>query len=227
MNKSNWILNPSDFAFLWEECKRCYYLKFVSGFKRPSPPMAKIFNVIDSRMKDHFANKNTAQVLPFLPKGIVDPGGNWVQSIPLTVPGHSSTCVIRGKLDTVVRFDDGTFAVIDFKTAQAKAEHIPLYARQLQSYAIALENAAPGNLALKPVRKLGLVIFEPDRFSADINNQAALSGSMAWVEIPRDDKSFFKFLSEVLDVLEQPEPPGGAAACEWCLYRDTSRRTKL
>lgn len=226
MSKQNWILSPSDFAFLWEECKRCFYLKFVSGFKRPSPPMAKIFNVIDNRMKDHFGNKNTTNVLPFLPKGIVDPGGNWVQSIPLPVPGHSSTCVIRGKLDTVVRFDDGTFAVIDFKTSQAKAEHIPLYGRQLNAYAIAVENAAPGNLALKPVRRLGLVVFEPDHFAAR-NNQASLSGSVTWVETPRDEKAFFKFLAEVLELLEQVEPPGGSAACEWCLYRDTSRRTKL
>ena len=55
MNRqSNWILNPSDFAFLWEECKRCFYLKIVSGFRRPGGPMPKIFNIIDEQMKTHF-----------------------------------------------------------------------------------------------------------------------------------------------------------------------------
>jgi hypothetical protein len=37
----------------------------------------------------------------------------------------------------------------------------------------------------------------------------------------------FGFLAEVLSVLERPEPPGGAPLCDWCVYRDASRRTGL
>jgi hypothetical protein len=44
MPGKNWTLSPSDFAFLWEECKRCFYLKIVSGFRRPGGPMPKILN---------------------------------------------------------------------------------------------------------------------------------------------------------------------------------------
>ena len=33
-------LSPSDFAFLWEQCKRCFYLKVVHGIRQPSMPMA-------------------------------------------------------------------------------------------------------------------------------------------------------------------------------------------
>jgi hypothetical protein len=47
----NWKLSPSDFAFLWEECQRCFYLKVVRQFYRPWSPMPKIFTKIDGIMK--------------------------------------------------------------------------------------------------------------------------------------------------------------------------------
>jgi len=37
--KMNYRLSPSDFAFLYEGCKRCYYLKVVHGISQPSIPL--------------------------------------------------------------------------------------------------------------------------------------------------------------------------------------------
>jgi hypothetical protein len=227
MPDKNWTLSPSDFAFLWEECKRCFYLKIVSDFRRPGGPMPKIFNVIDGQMKFHFSGKRTSDVLPALPNGILDPCGSWVQSTPLAIPRYASTCVIRGKLDSVVRFDDGTYAVIDFKTSAIKPENASLYGRQLHAYALALENAAPGKFALKPITRLGLVVFEPQSFSGSHDTPASLTGELGWIEAPRNDAAFLDFLGEVVDVLEQSNAPAASPACEWCQYRDASRRNGL
>lgn len=57
MNNRNWKLSSSDFAFHWEECKRCFYLKIVKGFQRPRPTMPKIFNMIGSEMKKCFSGQ--------------------------------------------------------------------------------------------------------------------------------------------------------------------------
>lgn len=227
MNAHNWKLSPSDFAFLWEECKRCFYLKVVSGFQRPRPTMPKIFMIIDSQMKSFYSGKRTGDIVSGMPSGVVEYGEKWVQSQPLQVSGTSSSCFIRGKFDTVVRFDGGTYGVIDFKTSGRKAEHVPLYGRQLHAYAQALENPAPGKFALAPITKLGLLVYEPNSYSQVKCGDATLAGSLSWIEVPRDDGSFMEFLSEVLSILEMPEPPGGSPRCEWCQYRDTSRRTKL
>jgi PD-(D/E)XK nuclease superfamily len=220
-------LSPSDFAFLWEECKRCFYLKVVSGFQRPRPIMPKIFNNIDSQMKQFFAGKRTRDVLTALPEGIVQFGDKWVESVPLSVGSHKSQFFVRGKLDTVLRLDDGAYAVIDFKTSERKSEHIPLYARQLNAYAISLENAPNGRLRLKPVTHLGLVVYEPESFRGQPKGSASLEGSVTWIEIPRDDAALYRFMDEMLGVLELAAPPGGAPGCEWCIYRDASRRTGL
>jgi hypothetical protein len=223
----NWILNPSDFAFLWEECKRCFYLKVVSNFRRPRSLMPRIFTIIDAQMKEHYAGKRTSGAMPYLPPGVIDSSASWVQSVPLPVTGHTSTCTIRGKLDTVVRFDEGAYGVIDFKTSGTRSQHVPFYGRQLHAYAFALENAASGNLSLSPVSKLGLIVFEPDAFSNGIDRPGSLTGSVNWIEIIRDDSGFVAFLKEVLDFLELPNPPAASPSCEWCQYREASRRTGL
>jgi len=81
MNNHNWKLSPSDFAFLWEECKRCFYIKVADGFQRPRPPIPKIFTRIASEMPKFFANKRTESLLNILPKGVVE-----LTCPPKTVP---------------------------------------------------------------------------------------------------------------------------------------------
>ena len=75
---TNWKLSPSDLTFLWEECKRCFYLKVVREISRPFI-MPKIFNKIDSIMNQYFFGKNTTEINPVLPPGTVL-SGNWVGS---------------------------------------------------------------------------------------------------------------------------------------------------
>ena len=174
----NWKLSPSDFAFLWEECRRCFYLKVVSDFKRPSTPMPKIFTTIDQLMKQRFAGRRTEEVVSGLPGGVFEYSEHWVESRAVAIPGNTSSCFIRGKFDTVARFADGGFGVGDFKTSARNSEHIPLYARQLHAYACALEQAAPGRLALSPVRCLGLLVYEPSVFEHQPGGNCSLSGSL-------------------------------------------------
>ena len=224
MEQKCWKLAPSDFAFLWEDCKRCFYLKVVHGFRRPSSPMPKIFTRIDMQMKLCFGGRRTEDVLPGLPGGLLEFSEKWVTSIPLVIPGRASGCFVRGKFDTVIRFDDGTFGVVDFKTCDRNDHHIPLYARQLHAYAFALELAAAGSLCLKPVSRLGLLVFEPTAFSKDGNGSCYLGGGLKWIEIPRTDGAFKQFLAEVLDLLESTTVPSPNPDCGWCHYQGASRQ---
>jgi hypothetical protein len=221
-------LSPSDFAFLWEECQRCFYLKVVKGFRRPSSPMPKIFTNIDLQMKQCFGGKCTTQVVPALPKGVFEYSEKWVQSMPITVPGHKARCVVRGKFDNAIKFDDGTYGINDCKTSTRNEEHISVYSRQLHAYAYAVENPAPDYISLKPVSGFGLLVFEPGIFvHREATGRSGLAGDMSWIEIARDEPAFLRFLGEVLEVLEQPDIRGGSPGCKWCIYRDACRRTGL
>ena len=220
-------LSPSDLTFLWDECPRCFYLKVKLGHNRPRTPMPGIFTKIDALMKGYFQSKTTSDIYGGLPAGVVKFGEKWVQSQPISYPNHLDQCYIRGKFDTVVEFDDGSFGIVDFKTSEPKAHHVAFYGRQLHAYAYALESPAPGKLALRPISRLGLLVVEPNQMLKTQQGHIAYVGEVTWQEIPRDDISFMAFLDKVMSVLEQPMPPPAASECKWCEYRAAARQHGL
>jgi len=227
MTTPTYKLSPSDLTFLWDECKRCFYLKVVHKFARPAVPFPSIFNKIDSLMKKYYQGKHTDKITPELPSGIILPDNAWVQSQPIPLPGHLAQCYLTGKFDTVVQFDDGTFGVIDFKTSTPQAAHVAFYSRQLRAYAYALEHPAPGKYSLSPISRLGLLVVEPNAIQEAPNDHVAYLGKVTWMEIPVDEATFLAFLDEVLTVLELPEPPEASEDCAWCQYRAAARHNGL
>jgi hypothetical protein len=227
MTTRTWILSPSDFSFLWEECKCCFYLKIVKGFKRPRPIMPKIFTVIDTEMKKWFMGRSTESFAPALPKGVVEHDEKWVESKPRRPEGFSSSYVLRGKFDSVVMFDDRSYAVIDFKTTEPRPEYVRRYSRQLHAYAQALEDPSAGSFGLAPVSRLGLLFFRPSAFSNNEAGNAALTGDLRWIEITRDNEDFAQFMAEVLSVLELTSPPEPTPSCEWCSYQIAARKATV
>jgi len=213
-------LSPSDLTFLWDECQRCFYLKVVHDFRRPATPFPGIFSQIDSLMKDFYLNKPTQAMHPSLPSGTIFAAGKWVESASIRLPGLEVECFIKGIFDTVLKFEDGSYAVVDFKTTVPGEDHLPFYARQLQAYAYALEHAAPTQLSLKPISLLGLLCFDPQLMDMDEQGRLTYRGPAVWQPIPMDEGAFLEFISQVLQVLALPEPPPPAEKCEFCKYRE-------
>ena len=110
------------------------------------------------------------------------------------------------------------FAVLDFKTGSPSEEKSEMYARQLQAYAVALENPAEGELKLSPVSKLGLLYFIPDKCEQLDMTRQNLEGKLAWIPIERNDSDFMKFLQEVVCLLDGPLPDPQPNDCDWCSY---------
>jgi hypothetical protein len=217
-------LAPSDFAFLWNECPRCFYRKVLHKDPRPRSPFPKVFGTIDRAMKAFYLGRPTEVVAPGMPAGVIEHTDRWVRSVGLTLPGGSVVSEIRGSLDALVHCDDDTLAVVDFKTAEPNADHAATYSRQLHAYALALEQPCSGPAAT--VSALGLLCFLPDVFGGgdlpDVfggGDMASLTGQVEWFAIERDDQSFFRFLIEVASVLEEEEPPPASPTCMWCRWR--------
>jgi hypothetical protein len=219
-------LQVSDLVSLWDECRRCFYLDVVSGFPRPRPAVSSVVNVLHEQVKAGLDGRRTDAISPQLPAGVLECGTKVVDSAPLDiqVPDGILRCELRGALDAMIKLDDGTFAVVDLEISDHGAVRVPVHTRRLQACAHALEHPAPGGLALGPVSRLGVLVFEPRAPSAA---PLGLAGSLHWIEITRDESAFFGFLAEALTLLDQPAAPGGAPLCPWCVYRDASRRTGL
>lgn len=215
----NFKLRPSDFAFLWEGCKRCFYLQVVHNIEQPSKPMPKIFNAIDSTMNKYFAGRKTSEISKELPPGIIEYGQKAVVSEAIKLPNHISECYISGRFDTAVKFEDGGYGVIDFKTSETNSEYLPYYSRQLHAYAYALEHPAVGKMSLSPISKLGLLCIEPTEMTK-LDGICVYQAEPVWVEFKKNEKGFISFLEEIMDVLDNSKPPQGNPECKWCNYID-------
>lgn len=215
----NYKLSPSDLTFLYEGCKHCFVLKVKHGISQPSIPLPAVFTAIATLQKDYYSEKRTEDFCPSLPPGVVRYGEQWVRSRTLDLPGCAGSCFIKGRFDIVAQFDDGSYAVLDFKTGRPSEEKTEMYARQLHAYVLALEDPAPKALGLSPVSKLGLLYFTPDGCKQVSANRQILEGEMTFMEVERNDSAFFNFLGKVVNLLDGPLPAPEPDVCDWCRYR--------
>ena len=204
-------ISPSDFAYLYEECKLCYCLKVKYGIYQPSMPMPGVFSAINTRLQGTLVGKNLQTISESLPDGEVVNQEGWVESV--VIPG--TDLYIKGKYDLLVKRPDGTFILVDLKISQPGDDKIEKYKTQLGAYKFALENPAHG----KPIKlsKLGLLIFYPDKATFE-KGDAILTFPPKWLEVPIDDGGFIKFAKEIDLLLEGPLP-AESKNCKWCKYR--------
>ena len=215
----NYKLSPSDLTFLYDGCKRCFMLKVRHGIRQPSIPIPGVFSAISYLQKEYYSDRRLEEISLGLPPGVIRFGEQWVRSGSIEPPGRASTCYINGRFDIVAALDDGTYAVIDFKTGNPSEEKAGFYGRQLHAYAYALEHPAEDQLHLTPVSALGLLYFTPDRCELTGPERQILEGSMKWLPVPRDDAAFMRFLGQVVDLLDGPLPQADLQSCPWCQYR--------
>jgi hypothetical protein len=222
---NHYKIAPSDITFLYHGCKHCFFNKVRYGISQPSIPLPGIFTIIASLQKEFFSEKRTEAFCPELPPGQVLYGEKWVQSQPISFSGTDSSCYIKGRFDIVIKLDDGTFVVGDFKTGNPNEEKSLMYGRQLHSYAYALEKPDEGALSLGPISKLGLIYFSPDKCDLASGTRQILEGSLTWIEIARNDDDFLRFLNDVVVLLDGESPPPDPDNCDWCNYRKLTGET--
>lgn len=204
-------LSPSDFAYLWEDCKHCYYQKIKNGIYLPSMPMPGVFSAINTRVQSQFVGNNLRSLANDLPDGEVITQEGWVESI--VVPG--TNVFIKGKYDLLVKNPDGTHTLVDLKISQPGEDKIEKYKTQLGAYKYALENPKQG----APIKttKLALLILYPNKVSFE-KGVVELNFPHTWMEVPIDDNGFLEFVKKVDSLLKSSLPPEGET-CAWCLYR--------
>lgn len=204
-------LSPSDFAYLWNDCKHCYYQKVKLGVVYSSPFPA-MFGKINSLLQTSIMGKNLKDIHPDLPSGIIEIQEGFMKSKP--IPGTNT--YISGRFDILTKLDDGTYAIIDFKITSPDEEKIlKKYSSQLHAYKFALENPEVGT----PIKisKMGAVSINPDEMKL-VNGKVEFTATPKYHEVVEDMDSFYKLVSEISKVLEG-ELPAESETCSLCIYR--------
>lgn len=204
-------LSPSDFAYLYEECKHCYYLKVRKGITRPQALMPGIFTAINTRLQGMLIGKDLRALSPVLPEGLVESQEGFVES--QKIPG--TEVFIKGKYDILVLQPDGTYMLVDFKLSQPSDDKVPKYQTQLQAYHYAFLHPVRGEV--KNITKMGLIIMYPNQVKFE-DGQALMTFPPKWMEIEINNDKFMEFINGVSTLLEGPTPPENPN-CNWCKYR--------
>lgn len=208
-------LSPSDFAYLYEECKLCYYLKIRLGISRPSSPFPGVFSAINTRLQGNLVGKNLQELSTSLPDGIAVSQEEYLKST--VIP--NTNVYISGKYDLLVQLPDKTYMVIDLKLSTPTGEKVAKYQSQLWSYVYALEHPAEGEA--KSITRAGLLIFYPDKVEFS-NNNASLTFPPVWLEAPIKRDEFITLIQNLSNLLEGP-PPKYNPECKWCNYREENK----
>ena len=206
-------LSPSSLNYEDRRCDRCF-AEAANGETWPQGPFPGIFAKLDSQQRRYFTDRPTADVNPSLPPGTLHNGGR-VQSAPHTIGGVDFT--IRGSMDALLRFDDGSVGVVDFKSSTASPQLGEAYRPQLAAYQWALRKPASGDP--ETVSVAGLLVFAPEEM-VDTERGRAYLVSSTWIPVEIEDGWFERFLERLVPLVESPDQAPTKSGCEWCLLRN-------
>lgn len=221
---------PSDLSFLWEQCRRCFWLK-AKGVRRPKENLPGVFRDIDSAQKSGVTVEDLKSL--GVPAVRFLEGSKVVSSVYTGANGVQ--LFLSGFTDRVVLLESGTLGVYDFKTSK-NDKASGRYFRSMHAYQHCLENPAKGEG--QEVTDLGLVVFAPTGFKMDPKTPGRAShfGVMKLEPMEIDRVKFQFEVLEALTDLVGADMPDPDPACETCnhvaevikyMERDVARRARI
>ena len=215
--KKMFNFSPSEFAFSFESCKRCFYDKKVNGIELKTffPAM---FSKFDSMQKNYYHSKSSKEISDDLEEGEIISNYNKMLKSEVLYDLKERPFTMTGKIDAYIKHKD-TFTVVDFKTTAINENKINTYATQLQSYALMMEKPKEGSLKLTPIKRLGIFCFDPSNISKANDKNCNIHMNTKWFDIPRDDGNLIKYITKIQDVLYSKEIPESGTNCGICNFR--------
>ena len=126
MKKKPYIINPSELSYI---CDHCSYLKKNYDLEDKGISVG-VTQTLDGIEKNFFLG-STSKICDTLPKGeVIDPTNDTFFS-EILKDNKNRKFRIKGKGDALIKFNDGTFGVIDYKTSKFKEKDGKSYQKEL------------------------------------------------------------------------------------------------
>ena len=195
-------LNLPDF------CPRCFWIE--RHLDKPPAIFPGIFSTLDAVTKKSthrsFAHNNTPPGWLPIDAARVEQGNIYFKS-----QVEQGAWVLVGKPDDIFRTKDGSYHIVDYKTAkitQHQDELFPLYEIQLNCYAFLAQR-----YGLEPVTKLSLIYCEPNE-ELDNDDGFKLSFRTSSMDVGLNLENIFTLLVKAREIVDQPEPPFAEGNCK-------------
>jgi hypothetical protein len=223
---NTFILSPSDFAFGFDQCKKCYFNKIVNKLVlRTGFP--SVFSKFDRCQKHYYSDKSAKLISEDLDEGTIHTKGSDKLMVSKTLYDNKKRpFILRGKLDAYIHhYTNNFYSVIDFKTTDMKNEKAHMYSNQLHSYALMLENPSKNDV-IAPVKRLGLFCFNPEKQTDHSDNSSNYKLETKWIEIERDDTKFYRYVTSILDLLHGKVKAESNPSCTTCNFINLAVKRK-
>ena len=130
--KENYFnFSPSEFAFGFEGCQKCFYDRKVNKLELKTAFPA-IFSKIDLVHKNYYHNKSRKVISEELEDGVIYTDHNKMLKSDVLYDLKDRPFTMGGKIDAYIKHKD-SFTIVDFKTTNINEKKIDTYATQLQS----------------------------------------------------------------------------------------------
>lgn len=136
---------------------------------------------------------------------------------------------LAGKWDRCYELEDGTLAILDFKTGEASPAKQAMYRRQLMGYTLCVES--PDSAPPEAVSYIGTLVFTPTDFvvqkvDGSYPGTCAFKGSLKAFQFDLDRDWFMEFMEEVMKIISMGEMPEPGNFCEVCRSMDMIARSR-
>ena len=130
------VLAPSELDYKAKKCQRCFYLEKNKKIatKAFPPPVFSRFDVVQQA---YYKDKNTSDLTKELPEGrIMNKDELHGRVVSETLKDNKGrNFILGGRPDIVIKFDQGGYGIIDFKTTKISEDKSENYKHQLEAYA--------------------------------------------------------------------------------------------
>ena len=217
------VIAPSSLDYKITKCPRCFYLqkKLKIAVDSYPPPVFSNFDVVQ---QNYFKNLNTNQLSNKLPSGKImnksELPGRVVSKELEDSKGRKFQ--LGGRPDIVIRFEDESYGIIDFKTTQLSDDKAENYKYQLESYAQIFTNPGSTKTAptpkLEPISQIGVLQFFPSEIFDHEENNCKLNFQMSYVKLERNIEDFYKRIELYMDIISSKNPPDFSEDCKDCNF---------
>ena len=204
-------------------CPRCFWLA-KNAEALPFQIFPGIFSAIDSYGKNvvhGWFDRHGKPPAWLAPLGEIQTYKNPPHYSKFAVLDQATSIVLRGTPDGIFLMQDGSHAIIDYKTAKFSAyqdDLFPMYEAQLNAYAYIGER-----LDLKPVSKLALVYTEPVTniaAAAEDSNLTPEGFRMGFkariLDVQINPELVTRLLKTAAEIFQLTSPPAGIDGCKDC-----------
>ena len=238
--------SPSGLTYI--NCKRCFYLSYNYGINYSSG-FPGVFSTFDITHKNRFQDLSTKEMFSNLPDGKFYKTVNSVEAKSrkknnesqfkeMELPSFIRSDTLKdnklrefflaGKPDLVVKFDDGTYGILDFKTT-SEDDKTQAYKHQLEAYAQIFEKPGATGVAktprLFPISYMGLMQFTPKEIFEHNDMNYKQNFNINHYKLKRNTEEFYVHVTSLIDIILEEKIPTFNNRCSICV--DVQKNLKV